>query len=94
MKKIVSCLLALCCAAGSLLSLSGCNKSTNNNTIYYLNFKPEIASVYDEIAKTYSKEKGVTLRVTTAASGTYEQTLKSEMANVLALLHSAPLKIQ
>lgn len=84
MKKIVSCLLALCCAAGSLLSLSGCNKSTNDNTIYYLNFKPEIASVYDEIAKTYSKEKGVTLRVTTAASGTYEQTLKSEMAKSTA----------
>ncbi len=84
MKKIVSCLLALCCAAGSLLSLSGCNKSMNDNTIYYLNFKPEIASVYDEIAKTYSKEKGVTLRVTTAASGTYEQTLKSEMAKSTA----------
>lgn len=84
MKKIVSCLLALCCAAGSLLGLSGCNKSTNDNTIYYLNFKPEIASVYDEIAKTYSKEKGVTLRVTTAASGTYEQTLKSEMAKSTA----------
>ena len=84
MKKIVSCLLALCCAAGSLLSLSGCNKSTNDNTIYYLNFKPEIASVYDEIAKTYSEEKGVTLRVTTAASGTYEQTLKSEMAKSTA----------
>lgn len=84
MKKIVSCLLALCCAAGSLLSLSGCNKSMNDNTIYYLNFKPEIASVYDEIAKAYSEEKGVTLRVTTAASGTYEQTLKSEMAKSTA----------
>lgn len=84
MKKIVSCLLALCCAAGSLLSLSGCNKSMNDNTIYYLNFKPEIASVYDKIAKAYSEEKGVTLRVTTAASGTYEQTLKSEMAKSTA----------
>ena len=40
--------------------------------------------MYDEIAKTYSEEKGVTLRVTTAASGTYEQTLKSEMAKSTA----------
>ncbi|SDM79944.1 ABC transporter substrate-binding protein [Acetanaerobacterium elongatum] len=48
--------------------------------IYYLNFKPEIASVYDEIAKDYEAETGVKLNVVTAASGTYEQTLTSEIA--------------
>lgn len=48
--------------------------------IYYLNFKPEIAEVYDEIAAAYEAETGVKLNVVTAASGTYEQTLKSEIA--------------
>lgn len=48
--------------------------------IYYLNFKPEIAEVYNEISKVYEQETGVKLKVSTAASGTYEQTLKSEMA--------------
>ncbi len=48
--------------------------------IYYLNFKPEIAEVYDEIAAAYKAETGVTVNVVTAAAGTYEQTLKSEVA--------------
>jgi raffinose/stachyose/melibiose transport system substrate-binding protein len=48
--------------------------------IYYLNFKPEIAEVYEQIAKDYEAESGVKVKVVTAAAGTYEQTLKSEVA--------------
>lgn len=48
--------------------------------IYYLNFKPEIAEIYAEIAKAYEAETGVKLNVVTAAAGTYEQTLMSEIA--------------
>jgi len=48
--------------------------------IYFLNFKPEIAEVYDKIAKDYEAETGIKVKVVTAASGTYEQTLKSEVA--------------
>ncbi|MGB4660315.1 MAG: ABC transporter substrate-binding protein [Mobilitalea sp.] len=48
--------------------------------IYFLNFKPEIAEVYDSIAKDYEAETGVKVKVVTAASGTYEATLKSEIA--------------
>ena len=48
--------------------------------LYYLNFKPEVADIYAKIADAYKKETGVTLKVVTAASGTYEQTLKSEIA--------------
>ena len=48
--------------------------------IYFLNFKPEIAEVYDAIAKDYEAETGVKVKVVTAASGTYEATLKSEIA--------------
>jgi raffinose/stachyose/melibiose transport system substrate-binding protein len=48
--------------------------------VYYLNFKPEVADIYAKIADEYKLETGVTLKVVTAASGTYEQTLKSEIA--------------
>jgi raffinose/stachyose/melibiose transport system substrate-binding protein len=48
--------------------------------VYYLNFKPEVAEIYQKIADAYKKETGVTLKVVTAAAGTYEQTLKSEIA--------------
>lgn len=48
--------------------------------IYFLNFKPEIAEVYSKIATDYEAETGVKVKVVTAASGTYEQTLTSEIA--------------
>ena len=34
-----------------------CNKDTDNSS--FLNFKPEIASKYNEIAKEYEKETGI-----------------------------------
>ena len=66
-------------------SAGGSSASQPANTakggkIYYLNFKPEIAGIYDEIAQTYQDETGVEVTVVTAASGAYEQTLKSEIA--------------
>lgn len=53
---------------------------TTETEIYFLNFKPEIADVYKKIAEDYESETGVKVKVETAASGTYEQTLKSEIA--------------
>ena len=81
--------LAFACAV--TLLLTACSGETGNvssegsttgdkGSIYYLNFKPEIADAYKDIAEDYKKETGVTLNVVTAASGTYEQTLKSEIA--------------
>lgn len=61
------------------LSVTSCSAKKKDNSVYYLNFKPEIAEVYDKIAKDYKAETGVDLRVVTAASNTYEQTLKSEI---------------
>ena len=68
---------------------TGCNRNENQGTtpqnsdgkttIRFLNFKPEIATVYDEIAKAYNQETGNTLIVETAASGNYEQTLAAKM---------------
>jgi raffinose/stachyose/melibiose transport system substrate-binding protein len=48
--------------------------------VYFLNFKPEVADVYQKIADAYKADTGNTLKVVTAAAGTYEQTLKSEIA--------------
>ena len=60
-----------------VIPLSSCNQK--KDAVYFLNFKPEVATVYNEIARAYEREAGVKLRVVTAASGTYEQTLKSEI---------------
>jgi len=56
-------------------------QTAGGGEIYFLNFKPEVAELYEQtIAPKYLEETGVTLKVVTAASGTYEQTLKSEIA--------------
>lgn len=89
-KKLFSLITAL---AIITVSLNACNMNrgnedtqTGNNPqgkvteIRYLNFKPEIAEVYEEISKAYEAESGVKLIVETAASGTYESTLTARMA--------------
>ena len=86
MKKFLSFFLVV-----SLLGtfFTACNRKNNQNptgqsndgksTVRFLNFKPEVANVYDEIAKAYKEETGNTLIVETAASGNYEQTLTAKM---------------
>ena len=48
--------------------------------VYYLNFKPEQNDAWQALAKAYTEETGVPVTVVTAASGTYEETLMSEIA--------------
>ena len=68
--------------------LTGCSSSSDDSaakddgkgSVYYLNFKPESEEQWKQIAADYEKETGVPVKVVTAASGTYEQTLKSEIA--------------
>jgi len=62
-----------------LLSQS-CGSKSKDNEIYFLNFKPEIAEKYNEISKVYQEETGIKVKFSTAASNSYEQTLKSEIA--------------
>ena len=47
--------------------------------VYWLNFKPESDGVLQEIAQTYTEKTGVPVQVVTAAPGTYNPTLISEM---------------
>ncbi len=53
--------------------------ATGEGTVYYLNFKPEIADQIEDLAEQYTEETGVEVKMTTAASGTYEQTLRAEI---------------
>ena len=79
MKKALGITLMLALAGTMLFAGGGKEKAQE---IYFLNFKPEIADVYEaKVIPAFEKENpGYKLKVVTAASGTYEQTLKSEQA--------------
>ena len=63
---------------------SSSDKSSAKGSVYWLNFKPEADEALQDIAKTYEKEKGVKVKVVTAASGSYNSTLTSEMGKSAA----------
>ena len=85
--KAVSVAMALTMTAGLA---TGCNSSSGSGSksskkstsgssegsVYWLNFKPEADEALQEIAKTYKEETGVSVKVVTAASGSYEETPK------------------
>lgn len=78
MKKLT----ALIMSCIMLFTLAGCNGGAGddkNVTVRFLNFKPEIASVYNEIVQAYKEETGVTVIVDTAANNTYESTLAARL---------------
>ena len=69
--------------------LAGCGKDATSGdkpaddakkgSVYWLNFKPESDKALQGIAKQYKEETGVDVKVVTAAAGTYNETLTSEM---------------
>ena len=73
--KVIAVVSAAMMAAGLL---AGCG------SVYYLNYKPEVDAQWQELAAKYTEETGVPVTVVTAASGTYEQTLTSEIAKTEA----------
>ena len=75
MKKIITLILSLSLCVGML---AGCG-SKDEGSVYWLNFKPESDETLQEIAKMYTEETGVEVKVVTAASGTYNETLTAEM---------------
>ena len=50
-----------------------------SGSVYWLNFKPELDETVQSLAKKYTETTGVPVKAVTAASGTYQQTLLSEM---------------
>ena len=80
-RKLLAGVMTLCL----LLTMTACQsavppQTVEEVTVRYLNFKPEIAAVYEEIATEYERETGRKVIVETAANNTYEQTLSSKMA--------------
>lgn len=79
MRKLSLCLVI----AMVLASFTGCcgrNDAQETATVRFLNFKPEIASVYEKVAKEYQEKTGVRVIVETAAANTYESTLMAKMS--------------
>lgn len=79
MKKINKVLKVAVLSAASAFLLASCG-GKKQVTVRYLNFKPEVANVYQELAAAYEKETGVKVIVETAANNQYEATLMSKMA--------------
>ena len=84
MKKALALVLSLAMCASLLV---GCGQKDDGSTstgetgsVYYLNFKPEAEAAWQDLAKTYTAETGVEVKVVTAASGDYNNTLTAEMA--------------
>lgn len=79
-----SAMAATAVVAMSFGAFAACGSSSSSDNgkgrVYYLNFKPEAADQWVALAKEYTKETGVNVKVQTAASNTYEQTLKSEIS--------------
>ena len=77
MKKKIAMLLAAALCMGTFAGCgnsSSSDKSSAKGSVYWLNFKPEADEALQDIAKTYEKEKGVKVKVVTAASGNYNST--------------------
>lgn len=85
-------LVAVCAMSASVLA--GCSSTSSDaadsngeagtadgakGSVYYLNFKPEQDEAWQNLAKKYTEETGVDVKVVTAATGNYETTLMSEM---------------
>ena len=82
MNKISRVLATTAAAALTATSLVACGGSGGEAgpSVYFLNFKPEQDAAYQQIAKEYTEETGVPVKVVTAASGKYEQTLRTEVS--------------
>ena len=76
MKKFLAMLLAV----AMVLSMAVMVSAEETGSVYYLNFKPEFDGALQELAATYTAKTGVQVKVVTAASGQYSDTLTGEMS--------------
>lgn len=81
MKKIVAMFMILILTVGML---TGCGGEEDKGAVYYLNFKPEADGEWQELARKYTELTGVEVKVITAASGNYAETLTAEMGKSAA----------
>lgn len=79
MKKVLTIMLVALIALTTVFAQGASEAPAKKGSVYWLNFKPESDSVLQEVAKAYKAETGVDVKVVTAASGTYQETLTAEM---------------
>ncbi len=80
MKKFTVVLLVLALALTSVFAQGAVEQAAKKTgSVYWLNFKPESDAALQELAAAYTAETGVTVKVVTAASGKYNETLTAEM---------------
>ena len=83
-KRLLSVLLVAALSASMLVGCGGSSEgegeaAEGTGSVYYLNFKPEADQAWQDLAATYTEQTGVEVKVVTAASGEYENTLSTEM---------------
>ena len=78
MKKVLALALALVMVF-ALVQFAPAASAAKDGSVYWLNFKPELDEAAQALAAKYTEATGVAVKVVTAASGTYSQTLTSEM---------------
>lgn len=66
------------------MGAAAASASAEGGSVYYLSFKPEQDPQWQDLAKLYTEQTGVPVTILTAASGTYETTLKAELAKTEA----------
>ena len=71
---------AVLAVAATLAACSNGSSSGSENGVYLLNFKPEAEEALKTIASAYKDKAGVEVKIVTAASGTYQETLQTEVA--------------
>ncbi len=67
------------CSSGGGSGSGAASGGAGDGKVYWLNFKPELDETVQDLAAKYTEETGVPVKVVTAASGTYQQTLIAEM---------------
>ena len=83
MRKSIKALAALGVLTMSVSGLAACGgsqASADKGHVYYLSAKPEQQDEFKDLAKQFTKDTGIPVDVSVASSGTYEQSLKSELA--------------
>jgi raffinose/stachyose/melibiose transport system substrate-binding protein len=80
LKTIASAATAIIIGLGGLAGCGGGSASGDKGHVYYLNGKPEVVDQLKQLAEDYTKESGVQVDIQTAASGSYESTLTSELS--------------
>ena len=79
MKKLIALLLVMVMVLGMVACGGKAGDDAAKGSVYWLNFKPESDETLQKLATMYTEKTGVPVKVVTAASGTYNETLTAQM---------------